>query len=212
MPRTCHPMSGARLTSSRNSPSMSGGGIALFAPAVAMRMWADERRTGTIELLLTLPMTVQQAVLGKFLAGWAFFGIALLLTFSMVFTIAYLGDPDYGPVLGGYLGAFLMAGAYLAVGGLFSAITKNQVIAFVLGALACGLLVFAGNPSVIQFAHDLPFLSTFATSFLESISFLTNYDPMERGLLRFRNLFFMLAVTGGFLVATVVMLREVKSR
>src|SRR5690606_28960298 len=80
------------------------GLFALFAPAVAMRMWADERRTGTIELLLTLPMTVQQAVLGKFLAGWAFFGIALLLTFSMVFTIAYLGDPDYGPVLGGYLG------------------------------------------------------------------------------------------------------------
>ena len=108
--------------------------FAFFAPAIAMRMWAEERRTGTIELLLTLPVTVKQAVMGKFLAGWAFFGIALVLTMSMVLTVAYLGDPDPGPIAAGYLGAFLMAGAYLSIGAFFSSITKNQVISFVLAA------------------------------------------------------------------------------
>lgn len=188
------------------------GLFALFAPAIAMRMWAEERRTKTVELLLTLPVTVKQAVLGKFLAGWAFFGIALLLTMSMAFTVAYLGDPDPGPVFTGYLGAFLMAGAYLAVGAFFSAMTKNQVIAFVLGAAACALLVYSGSPAVVDALQGIPLLGRPLARFVESMSFLTHFDVLQRGLIEFRDLFFMLGITGGFLTATVVMLDESKAR
>ena len=186
------------------------GLFALLAPAIAMRMWAEERRSGTIELLLTLPITVRQAVLGKFLAGWAFFGIALLLTLPMVFTVAYLGDPDKGPIFSGYLGAFLMAGAYLAIGSFFSAITKNQVIAFVLGALACGMLVFAGSPSVLSSLQSAAFPAA-AISFFESMSFLTHYDSMQRGLVEFRDLFYMVVITVGFLLCNIVILNDRKA-
>ena len=186
--------------------------FALLAPAIAMRMWSEERRSGTIELLLTLPVTLRQAVLGKFLAGWAFFGIALLLTFSMVFTVAYLGTPDTGPIFTGYLGAFLMAGAYLAIGGFFSAITKNQVIAFILGVVVCGLFVIAGAPAVVSWLEQSSLVPTFLVRFIESLSFLTNYEVMQLGMIEVSNLFFMLAITIGFLVGTVVMLNETKAR
>lgn len=184
----------------------------VFAPLIAMRMWAEERRTGTVELLLTLPVTVRQAVLGKFLAGWAFFGIALVLTTSLVVTVAYLGEPDMGPIFTGYLGAFLMAGAYLAVGTFFSAMTKNQVIAAVLGIVACLILVFAGSPSVVGFLQGIPWIGEPLGRFVESMSFLTHYDVLQRGLIEFRDLFFMLGVTAGFLVSTIVILDESKAR
>ena len=193
-----------------NLPSL----FAFFAPAVAMRMWAEERRTGTIELLLTLPVTIKQAVLGKFLAGWAFFGIALLLTSSMVFTVSYLGDPDLGPIFTGYVGAFLLAGAYLAIGAFFSALTKNQVIAFVLGAAACALFVWVGSPAVTKFVEgsDSGGLARFAGNFLGSMSFLTHYDPMQQGMLALGHVVAILGTTVGFLCATVLLLTETKSR
>ena len=106
-------------------------------PAVAMRMWAEERRTRTIELLLTLPVTLPQAILGKFLAGWLFIGIALSLTFPMVITVCYLGNPDIGQIIAGYIGSFLLAGCYLAVGSFASSLTRNQVVAFIICLVIC---------------------------------------------------------------------------
>lgn len=186
------------------------GLFALLAPAIAMRMWSEERRTGSIELLLTLPVTIPQAVVGKFLAGWLFFGIALVLTTPLVMTIAYLGDPDVGPIVTGYLGAFLMAGSYLAIGSFFSAMTKNQVIAFILASLACGFFVFAGTPSLLGFL-DAAGVPNGGISFFESMSFLTQYDVMQRGVIELRNVFFMLAVSVGFLACCCVILHERKA-
>ena len=122
-----------------------------MVPSTAMRMWAEERKVGSIELLFTLPITITQAVLGKFLAAWAFLGIALALTFPMATTAFYLGHPDIGVILTGYLGSFLMAGVFLAIGCFFSAVSKNQVIAFVLSVVACGILLFAGMPSTMNY-------------------------------------------------------------
>jgi ABC-2 type transport system permease protein len=122
-----------------------------MVPSTAMRLWAEERKIGSIELLFSLPITVTQAVLGKFLAAWAFLGIALILTFPMPITVCYLGNPDIGVILTGYLGSFLMAGVFLAIGCFFSAVSKNQVIAFVLSVVACGILLFAGMPSTMNY-------------------------------------------------------------
>ncbi|HTI85041.1 MAG TPA: ABC transporter permease, partial [Alphaproteobacteria bacterium] len=122
----------------------------LLVPAIAMRLWADERKTGTIELLLTLPVSIGQAVVGKFLAAWAFAGIALALTFPMWITVNYLGSPDNGVILTSYIGSFVMAGSYLAIGAAFSALSKNQVIAFVLAAVFCLLFTVSGTPLVLN--------------------------------------------------------------
>lgn len=183
--------------------------FALLAPAIAMRMWAEERRSGTIELLFTLPITTRQAVLGKFAAGWMFFAIALVLSMGMVIAISFLGDPDNGPIWTGYLGAALMAAAYLAIGTFFSVLTKNQVIAFVLGAVVCGMFVYAGSPSFLA-ALDTSFLG-FLVPLFESLSFLSNYDVLQRGLIEFRNIFFMLALTAAFLIGSCIMLDERKA-
>ncbi len=122
----------------------------LLVPAIAMRLWAEERKSGTIELLLTLPVTMWQAVLGKFLAAWVFLGIALALTFPMWLTVAYLGAPDHGVIVASYIGSWLMAGAYLSVGACISALTKNQVIAFVATLVVCLLFTLAGFPLVLD--------------------------------------------------------------
>jgi ABC-2 type transport system permease protein len=124
-------------------------------PALSMRLWAEERRTGTIELSMTLPLTATQIVVGKFLAAWAFTGIALALTFPIWLTVNFLGDPDNGAILAAYLGSLLMAGGFLAVGSFVSALTKNQVIAFVLSATLCFLLVAMGSTLVLNFLGDL---------------------------------------------------------
>src|ERR1700727_1817779 len=118
----------------------------VLIPAISMRLWAEERNSGSIELLMTLPITLWQAVVGKFLAAWAFAGIALALTFPFWITVNYLGSPDNGVILASYVGSFLMAGAFLAVGACLSAVTKNQVIAFVITAAACFLFIVSGSP------------------------------------------------------------------
>jgi len=145
-----------------------------MVPSAAMRLWAEERRSGSIELLLTLPITVFQAVLGKFLAAWVFLGIALALTFPMVITVCYLGDPDVGLIITGYMGSFLMAGAFLAIGCFFSAVSKNQVISFVLSVVACAVLVFASMPTTLDY------LSTFMPPGLVWAVERMGFQPQEK--------------------------------
>jgi len=162
-------------------------------PAVAMRLWAEERRAGTLELLATLPISTSAAVLGKFLAAWAFTGIAILLTFPLWITVNYLGDPDNGVVLAGYLGAWLMAGGYLAIGAAMSALTRNQVIAFVLAAAMCFLFTVSGLPIVLQ-AVEVWAPDAFAT-LIASLSFLSHFNAISKGVLNIADLIYFFAVT-----------------
>jgi len=157
-------------------------------PALSMRLWAEERKLGTIELLMTLPITLTQAVLGKFLAAWIFTGVALLLTFPMWITVNYLGDPDNGTILAGYVGSFLMAGGFLAIGSCVSAVTKNQVIAFVVAVSLCLGFLLTGFPPFIElFSRWLPGPVVDA---IASFSFFTHFDGLSKGLVEARDLVF----------------------
>ncbi|MGE5198360.1 MAG: ABC transporter permease, partial [Rhodospirillaceae bacterium] len=148
-------------------------------PAISMRLWAEERKSGTVELLLTMPISMWEAVLGKFLAAWAFCAIALLLTFPLVLTVNYLGRPDNGVIAAGYIGCLLVAGAYLAVGAAMSAMTKNQVIAFVLAVAVCFLFAAAGSPVVTEFlSQRLPVLAELA----RSISLIERFNSLLRAV------------------------------
>ena len=175
-----------------------------LVPAVAMRLWSEERKSGTIELLLTLPITMWQAVLGKFLAAWAFLGIALALTFPIWLTVNYLGDPDNGVILAGYLGSLLMAGAFLAVGACLSAATKNQVVAFILTVVLCFLLLLAGFPLVLDF-----FRAIFPQAIVDAVanlSFLTHFVAIGKGVLDLRDILFFLLTIGFWLYASAVVI------
>jgi ABC-2 type transport system permease protein len=123
----------------------------ILVPAITMRMWAEESKGGTLELLLTLPLTLWQAMLGKFFAAWLFIGLALVLTFPIWITVNYLGSPDNGVIVAGYLGSWLMAGSFIAIGACLSALTRSQVVAFILSALVCVLLILVGQPQVLDF-------------------------------------------------------------
>jgi len=181
--------------------------FAFLVPATAMRLWAEERKSGSIELLFTLPITVGQAVLGKFVAAWLFLGLALSLTFSLPLTVAYLGNPDWGVMFTGYLASFLMAGAYLAIGCFFSAVSKNQVIAFILAVVACAILVAAGDPDTLDF---LSFMGTGFVTFLEQVGFKTHFETMQRGLIHFRDVSYFILLIVGWLAACGLVLRERK--
>jgi ABC-2 type transport system permease protein len=159
-----------------------------LVPAIAMRLWAEERRSGTIELLMTLPVTSFQAVLGKFLAAWVFAGIALALTFPIWLTVNYLGQPDNGVILMGYLGSWLMAGAFIALGACMSALTRNQVIAFVLGAAACFVFLMSGMDLVL--AAFRPWASPLAIDVIASFSFITQFGQMMKGVLDLASVLF----------------------
>ena len=160
----------------------------LLIPAISMRLWAEERKSGTIELLMTLPVTPQEAVIGKFLSAWIFAGVALALTFPLWITVNFLGEPDNGVILASYIGSFIMAGAYLAIGASISALTKNQVIAFILGASVCFLFTMSGVELVLEFfrgwAPDL-LIETVA-----SMSFLTNFQQRSKGVIDIRHIIF----------------------
>jgi len=172
-----------------------------LVPALTMRLWAEERRLGTIELLLTLPITHWQAVLGKFLAAWAFCAIALLLTFPLVITVNYLGNPDNGVIATGYLGCLLVAGAYLAVGAAISALTKNQVIAFVLAVAVCFLFAGAGSPVVTEFlSARVPELVDIA----RGISVTDRLGGFARGVISLRDIVFFASFIGFWLFANAV--------
>ncbi len=179
-----------------------------MVPCTAMRLWAEERKSGSIELLFTLPITVRQAVLGKFFAAWFFIGIALLLTFPMPLTVSYLGDPDWGLVVTGYIGSFLMAGGFLAIGSFFSALSKNQVISFILAVVACSVLVFAGMPTTLDF---LSFLPKGLVTAIENFSFQIHFDSVTQGVLELRDLAYFVILIVGWLTACVVLLEERKA-
>lgn len=172
----------------------------ILVPAVTMRLWAEEQRTGTIELLLTLSVQPAQAVVAKFLAAWLFMGLALLLTFPMVLTACYLGEPDPGVIASGYLGSFLLAGAYVAVGQFASSLTRNQVISFIIGVVVGLFLLLAGFPPVT----DL--LSKWAPGWLVDVvagfSFMHHYDMIQRGLVNLGDLVYFASVIVVMLVAT----------
>ena len=178
----------------------------VLVPAVGMRLWAEERRAGTIELLLTLPVTTWQAILGKFLASWAFLAIALALTFPVAVTANVLGDPDNGMILAGYLGSLLLAGAYLAISCMTSAMTRNQVVAFILSVVICLFLILAGFSPVtdllVRWASPA-FVDTVA-----AFSVVTHFDGFQKGVVDTRDLFFFLSVIGFSLFATGVVLRN----
>ena len=180
-----------------------------MVPAVSMRLWADERKSGTIELLLTMPITVREAVIGKFLASWAFIGVALMGTFPMVFTVIYLGSPDLGIIFLGYVASFVMGGALLAVGGFFSALTKSQVISFILTIVVGFALLMAGSPPVLEF------ISTFSPKYVvdvfESLSILNHFDSMERGFLNLSNVWFFTVSIICWLYGNIVLLNGNKA-
>lgn len=175
-------------------------------PAVGMRLWSEEKRSGTVELLFTLPLTTLDAVLGKFLAAWAFLAVAILLSFPMAITVGYLGDPDWGVIASGYLGSILMAGSYLGVCSLTSALTKNQVISFVLSVLACLVLVFLGW-SVFNGALSAV-LPVWAVDLIANFSFVTHFDAFTKGIIDPKDIVFFLSLTGLTLFLNVVALER----
>ena len=176
----------------------------LLVPAVSMRLWAEERKSGSLELLLTLPVSLWQAVLGKFLAAWAFLGLALTMTFPMWLTVNWLGSPDNGVILASYLGSWLMAGAFLAVGGALSAITRSQVVAFVLAVVVCFLLLVSGYPLVLDFVRTMA--PQGVVDAVSGISFLSHFQDILRGVLDLRDVLFFLLSIGAWLVATVLVI------
>jgi ABC-2 type transport system permease protein len=181
-----------------------------MVPCTAMRLWAEERKVGSVALLLTLPITIPQAVLGKFFAAWVFLGIALALTFPMVITVSYLGDPDGGLIVTGYLGSMLMAGGFLAIGCFFSALSKNQVISFVLAVVACAVLVFAGMPTTLNYAST--FLPAGLVSAIEGMSFQTHFESIQKGVLKFGDLSYFILLIVGWIAACTIVLDERKAK
>ncbi len=180
----------------------------LLVPAITMRLWAEERRLGTIELLLTLPLTQAQAVIGKFLAAWAFTVIALALTFPFVITVNLLGHPDNGMIAAGYIGAVLVAGAFLAVGAAVSALTKSQVIAFVIGVALCFLFAASAFPVVTDFlSHNLPVLATIA----RKVSIVDRFQSFVRGLITLRDVIYFASFILFWLVTNTVILEHRKA-
>ena len=176
-----------------------------LVPAIAMRLWAEERKTGSIELLMTLPITAWQAVLGKFLAAWAFTGIALLLTFPVWITVNYLGDPDNGVILAAYIGSFLMAGGFLAIGACLSAITRNQVIAFVITVVVSFGFLLSGFPMVLDlFSGWAP---QAIVDGVASLSFLTHFASISKGVIDLRDLIYFALLIAAFLYANTIVLQ-----
>jgi ABC-2 type transport system permease protein len=176
-----------------------------LVPAVGMRLWSEERRSGTIELLLTMPITSWQAIVGKFVASWLFLGLALLLTFPLVITVNYLGDPDNGVILASYVGCLLLAGSYLAVSCMTSALTRNQVVSFILAVVLCLFLILAGFPPVTNLIAQ--WFSPGLVQLVASFSVITHFDNFQKGLLDSRDLIFFLSVIGFALFTTGVILR-----
>ncbi|HUD58978.1 MAG TPA: ABC transporter permease subunit [Acetobacteraceae bacterium] len=180
----------------------------LLVPAITMRLWAEERRLGTIELLLTLPITQAQAVLGKFLAAWAFCAIALLLTFPVVITVNILGRPDNGVIASGYVGSLLVAGAFLSVGAALSAATKNQVIAFVLAVAVCFVFAVASYPVVTDFlSQNLPVLADIA----RRIAVIDRFQDFTRGIVSLRDVIFFVTFIGFWLFVNTVLVDQRKA-
>ncbi|NND45259.1 MAG: ABC transporter permease subunit [Xanthomonadales bacterium] len=175
-----------------------------LVPAISMRLWAEERKSGTIELLLTLPVTAAQAVLGKYLAAWLFLGLALSLTFPMWVTVNFLGDPDNGAIAAAYLGSWLMSGGYLAIGACMSALTRNQVVAFILSVVVCFGFLLSGLPMIMNlFSGWAPQV---LLDGIASLSFLAHFADISKGVIDLRDLVYFGLVIGFWLLANVIVL------
>jgi ABC-2 type transport system permease protein len=175
-----------------------------LVPAIAMRLWAEERRTGTMELLLTLPVPLWAAVVGKYLAAWAFIAVALALTFPIWITVNYLGDPDNGVILASYIGSLFMAGGFLAIGACISATTDNQVIAFVVSVVVCFLFTLSGAPMVLDFFRGWAPLTL--VNAISSFSFLTHFQAISQGVIDLRDVIYFFSLIALFLTANVVVI------
>jgi ABC-2 type transport system permease protein len=178
----------------------------VLVPAAGMRLWAEERRAGTLELLLTFPVAAWQAILGKFLASWVFLAIALALTFPVAVTVNVLGDPDNGQILAGYLGSLFLAGGYLAITCMTSALTRNQVIAFILSVVLCLFLLLAGFSPVTDLL--VRWASPAFVDAVAAFSVVTHFDNFQKGVIDSRDVVFFLSVIGFSLFATAVVLRN----
>lgn len=178
-------------------------------PALSMRLWAEERKTGTIELTMTLPLRLGEVVLGKFLAAWCFAGIALALTFPFWITVNYLGNPDNGVILASYIGSWLMAGSYLAIGGFISALTRNQVIAFVVTVTVCFFFVVMGSTIVIDFIGG--WVAEGVVEFVRYISFLNHFVGISKGVLDLRSVVFFASIIGLFLTLNAIVIDRVRA-
>jgi ABC-2 type transport system permease protein len=176
-----------------------------LVPAVGMRLWSEELRLGTMELLFTMPVTTWQAILGKFLASWIFLLIALLLTFPMVVTVEYLGHPDLGRIFSGYAGSFLMAGAFLAITCMTSSLTRNQVVSFILSVVICLFLILCSWPPVTDIV--VSWAPSWLVDTLAGTGVMTHYEGFQRGVIDSRDLIFFLSVVVFFLFTTSVILR-----
>jgi len=174
----------------------------LLVPAIAMRLWSEERRAGTMELLMTLPITPAHAVIGKFLAGWVFLAIALILTMPIWYSVNQLGNPDNGVIIASYIGSFLVAGVFLAIGATISALTRNQVIAFVVASAVCFLFVVSGTQIVLNVFHG--WVPEFVTSAVSSLSVLSHYEDVTRGVFDVRDIVFYISMISFWLFANVV--------
>ena len=175
-----------------------------LVPALSMRLWSEERKSGTIELLMTLPISLRDMVVGKFLAAWLFTGIALLLTFPLWMTVNYLGEPDNGAIMAGYLGSWMMSGAFLAIGSCISAATKNQVIAFILTAVVCFLFVMSGFNLVQEWFTG--WALDWVVDAIAALSFLTHFNAIAKGVLDLRDVLYFMVIIIGWLVATAIVL------
>ncbi|MFC3650013.1 ABC transporter permease subunit [Dyella humi] len=182
----------------------------ILVPAVSMRLWAEEAKAGTLELLLTLPITLWQAMLGKFLAAWFFVGLALLLTFPVWITVNYLGSPDNGIIVAGYVGSWLMAGAFLAIGACLSTVTSSQVVAFILTAVVCVLLILAGQTQVLDFFQGT--LPRRLVNGVAHLSMLRHYEAIARGVLDVRDLLYFVLTIVAWLTAGVLVIDMKRSR
>jgi len=183
----------------------------VLVPAVAMRLWAEERKTGTVELLFTLPITLRGSYLGKFLAGWAFLLVSLALTCPLIFVVAWLGDPDWGTIVTGYFGSALCVGTYLAIGMLFSALTKNQVVAFILGVTVSTILLVIGLPQSLELFASVPAIGGYIEQVAGALSITDHFNTLTRGVVELRNLAFFVFTTLGWLAAGMILLDDVKA-
>ncbi len=180
-----------------------------LVPAIGMRLWAEERKYGTVELLLTLPITPTEAVLGKFLAAWLFIGLGLLLTFPIWITVNVLGNPDNGVILAAYLGSWLMAGGFLAISACLSAATRNQVVAFILAVVVCFLFLLSGLPMVLDVFRG--WLPQTMVDGIANLSFLVHYSSLSRGVIDLRDLIYFALVISFWLVANRIVLELKKA-
>jgi ABC-2 type transport system permease protein len=172
-------------------------------PAISMRLWSEERKSGTMELLMTLPVSSSDAVIGKYLAAWCFALIAIFLTFPTWLTVNYLGSPDNGTILAGYLASILVSGGFLAIGSCISALTKNQVVAFVISVAVCFIFNISGLPVILNFFSALGFSQTMLDT-ISSFSFLTNFLEISRGVISLSNIIYFLSIMSFWLVMNVI--------